>query len=237
MRSCIFPTTRSGSGFAGSGQLVLRRDRISRSQSDKHLGPALRRELCRSTLCCVDPDRQRCARSRSKSACSKSLASWATHLRASAIIHLEVMCVSIRGKRLFAIAASACRILSICSRPPGRGDAAGRRAAAIRGDYAHRTLTLATPGGDCRIDSQPVPSTINPKTGFVTVDDTIGGRAYSVVVDAGSGGASAGRHRYNHERGEKCGTADDCLRTGTNITMIASQCWYASDHAKKTPNC
>ena len=98
-------------------------------------------------------------------------------------------------------------------------------------DYAHRTLTLATPGGDCRIDSQPVPSTINPKTGFVTVDDTIGGRAYSVVVDAGSGGASAGRHRYNHERGEKCGTADDCLRTGTNITMIASQCWYAGDHA------
>src|SRR5215813_4596567 len=88
-----------------------------------------------------------------------------------------------------------------------------------------------TLGGDCRIDSQPVPSTINPKTGFVTVDDTIGGRAYSVVVDAGSGGSSAGRHRYNHERGEKCGTADDCLRTGTNITMIASQCWYAGDHA------
>ena len=35
-------------------------------------------------------------------------------------------------------------------------------------DYAHRTLTLATPSGDCRIDGPPVPCTINPKTGFVT---------------------------------------------------------------------
>lgn len=52
-------------------------------------------------------------------------------------------------------------------------------------DYAKRSMTLAKLGG--RIDGVAVPCTINPKTGFVMVDATIGGRAYPVVIDAGSG--------------------------------------------------
>jgi hypothetical protein len=53
-------------------------------------------------------------------------------------------------------------------------------------DYAHRSMTLAKAGGQ-PIDGLAVPCTINPKTGFVTVDATVDGRAYPVVIDAGSG--------------------------------------------------
>jgi hypothetical protein len=53
-------------------------------------------------------------------------------------------------------------------------------------DHAHRTMTLAKPDGQ-RIDGLAVPCTINPKTGFVTIEAMVGGRAYPVVIDAGSG--------------------------------------------------
>ena len=53
-------------------------------------------------------------------------------------------------------------------------------------DYARRTMTLARPGSQ-RIGGLAVPCTINPRTGLVTVDAMVGGRAYPVVIDAGSG--------------------------------------------------
>ena len=62
-RLCIFLTTHLGSGLVDSGQLALRRGRISRLQSDKRSEPVPRRESRRSTLCCVDLDRERCGRS------------------------------------------------------------------------------------------------------------------------------------------------------------------------------
>lgn len=53
-------------------------------------------------------------------------------------------------------------------------------------DYGHQQMTLAKPG-ERRIDGIAVPASINPKTGIVSVEATIAGNSYPIVIDAGSG--------------------------------------------------
>lgn len=53
-------------------------------------------------------------------------------------------------------------------------------------DYGRRQITLAKPSMR-RIDGIAVPASVNPKTGIVSVEATIAGKSYPVVIDAGSG--------------------------------------------------
>jgi hypothetical protein len=53
-------------------------------------------------------------------------------------------------------------------------------------DYKRRTLTLARAGAQ-KISGVAVPCAINPETGLVTLDASIGGDVYPVVIDAGTG--------------------------------------------------
>jgi hypothetical protein len=53
-------------------------------------------------------------------------------------------------------------------------------------DYANKTMTLAQPGS-LPAEGTAVPIRLNKDTGLVTVDLTVDGRAYPIVIDSGGG--------------------------------------------------
>lgn len=53
-------------------------------------------------------------------------------------------------------------------------------------DYPRQALYIASPGGQA-LEGIAVPIALNAQTGLASVDATIGGRAYSFVIDAGAG--------------------------------------------------
>ena len=56
----------------------------------------------------------------------------------------------------------------------------------VRFDYSARTLTLAQPG-TLRLQGTAVPFRLNAKTGLIAIDAEIGGQAYPITIDNGSG--------------------------------------------------
>jgi hypothetical protein len=52
-------------------------------------------------------------------------------------------------------------------------------------DYAHRTLTLASPG-TLKLSGASVPVRGNEKTGLIAIDVSVNGQAYPVTIDNGS---------------------------------------------------
>jgi hypothetical protein len=56
----------------------------------------------------------------------------------------------------------------------------------VRFDYSARTLTLAQPA-TMRLQGTAIPFRLNPKTGLISIEATIGGQSYPITIDNGSG--------------------------------------------------